>query len=278
MLARMNALPLLLGVVALGACSRAVDGTRDRVVHVTTTEYSFDAPARIPAGLTTFELTNRGSKLHEMSLTRLTEGKTLKDFEAVMTATDSFPSWAIASGGVAGAAANGGVNRVTETLVPGQYVIACFVPDSNQAPHASRGMLRELTVVPNADSTAPMAEPNSDVTLALTEFAFTPSPQFATGHHIVRVENDGAQPHSALLVRLAAGATFDSVMKWGTTMTGPAPFQPTGGVTALAPGAHAFFPVDLTPGTYLLLCFEGDTHDHGKPHLMKGMEKQFTLS
>lgn len=38
------------------------------------------------------------------------------DFEAVVTATDSLPSWAIASGGVAGAAIHGGMMPVPLTI------------------------------------------------------------------------------------------------------------------------------------------------------------------
>src|SRR5678809_578427 len=77
---------LVLGVVA--ACGRGGDSTQrsgdagasgPNIVTVTATDFSFDAPAEIPAGLTTFRLVNRGPSLHHIQLIKLEEGKTVED-------------------------------------------------------------------------------------------------------------------------------------------------------------------------------------------------------
>jgi uncharacterized cupredoxin-like copper-binding protein len=50
-----------------------------------------------------------------------------------------------------------------------------------------------------------------------------------------------------------------------------------GGVSGMAPGMHADFPVTLTPGDYALICFVPDKTD-GRLHAEHGMIKQFHVS
>jgi hypothetical protein len=45
----------------------------------------------------------------------------------------------------------------------------------------------------------------------------------------------------------------------------------------MAKGETNDIPLDLTPGNYALLCFIPDAKD-GKPHIMHGMMKDFTVS
>ena len=41
----------------------------------------------------------------------------------------------------------GAVNFMTTDLVPGNYVLVCFVPDAHDGkPHSQHGMIRQLTV------------------------------------------------------------------------------------------------------------------------------------
>jgi hypothetical protein len=50
-----------------------------------------------------------------------------------------------------------------------------------------------------------------------------------------------------------------------------------GGPGAYSRGLEGYWTVTLTPGNYVLLCFVPDPAD-GKPHLMKGMVREFTIS
>jgi hypothetical protein len=165
---------------------------------------------------------------------------------------------------------------VTELLRPGNYVLLCLIPDSGGMPHLMRGMERAVTVVPATvhDGVEAFAY---DETLALTEFAFTATPAITSGHHVIRVTNRGTMSHSATLIRLDSGVTTPQALKWGEKQVGTPPFHTLGGVAALDPGAEAFFPVDLTPGRYSLICFQTDAHD-GKEHLAKGMIREFTIT
>ena len=56
------------------------------VVNITATDYKFEAPDQIPAGLTKFNLTDNGKAHHHASLIRLDSGKTFEEFMAGMKA------------------------------------------------------------------------------------------------------------------------------------------------------------------------------------------------
>src|SRR3990170_1626277 len=54
------------------------------VVTVTTSDYRFEAPAEIPAGLTVIRLVNKGPSLHHIQLMKLQDGKSLEDLLLAM--------------------------------------------------------------------------------------------------------------------------------------------------------------------------------------------------
>src|SRR5689334_10596213 len=49
------------------------------VVNITASEYKFDAPDSIPAGMTKFVLNDAGKEIHHATLMKLDSGKTLAD-------------------------------------------------------------------------------------------------------------------------------------------------------------------------------------------------------
>jgi hypothetical protein len=59
-------------------------------------------------------------------------------------------------------------------------------------------------------------------------------------------------------------------------MEGPPPGMPLGGVSPIAKGRSNTFTLDLTPGTYGMICFVPDAKD-GKPHSVHGMTTQFEV-
>ena len=230
------------------------------VVTVIATDYSFDAPAQIPAGLTTIVLVNRGHELHHVQLIRLSDIK------------NPLPIWALAAGGPNGAAP-GATTEATVILEPGNYVMLCVIPGADHIPHSAKGMARSLTVTPVTTISA--EEPQSDLTLTLTEYAFTLSAPITRGTHTLRVENAGVEPHEALLVRLAPGKRATDLVAWSDNQVGPRPAEPLGGLTMISHGVHAYFTYDFTPGRYALLCFAPDPT--GQVHAARGMIKEITV-
>jgi hypothetical protein len=79
--------------------STPVASATPSAVTVITTDYSFEAPAELPAGLTTFKLVNQGPSIHHVQLVKLNEGKTVDDFMAALKAGGPPPKWATMEGG-----------------------------------------------------------------------------------------------------------------------------------------------------------------------------------
>lgn len=246
-----------------------VEAGGPNVLMVTASDYAFDAPAQVPAGLTAIRLVNKGPSLHHIQLIKLEEGKTLNDFLGALKGEHA-PSWAQPAGGPAPPEADS-TTTVIQTLEPGTYAMICFIPAVDGMPHAMKGMSRELKVVSSSGPTAP--EPEADIVVTLVDYDFQLSKPLTPGKHTIRVENAGPQPHEIAIVRLNPGKAPTDFTAWGMKPVGPAPGTIHGGVSGIMPGEHVFVEVDLPPGEYGLLCFLPDAKD-GKPHFMHGMAKQ----
>ena len=280
---------VIAGIVLLGvaACAPKKDsGAKDttasaaptpNVVSFTAKDFAFAGPDSIPAGMTTVVLHNEGSVLHHLQLVRLTDGKTEADLAAGlqhMKPTDPPPPWMHFVGG-ANAADPGAETQATLALQPGNYALVCLVDIPDHVPHMMKGMIKALTVTPSSAPEAPA--PTPDLTLTLTDYAFSFSSPPTAGKHVIKVQNNGPQPHEFELIRLLPGKTLDDVMQWAQTYQGPMPFTSLGGAPGLEPGDVEYVTMDLTPGQYVALCFFPDAKD-GKPHFEHGMELPFTIS
>jgi uncharacterized cupredoxin-like copper-binding protein len=80
------------------------------------------------------------------------------------------------------------------------------------------------------------------------------------------------------LVKLVPGKALEDFKAW-IRNPGQTPLDDigsvAGGVTSLAPGAMAYFEVDLTAGEYLMLCFV--TAPDGRSHIDHGMIQQVSV-
>jgi len=244
------------------------------MVSFTAKEFSFEGPDSIPAGLTMFHLTDAGKELHHVQIVKLEEGKTVADFLAASKVAGPPPTWAVPYGGV-NPPAPGETTIATQVMEAGNYALVCFVESADHVPHIAKGMAKALTVTaaPNAN----MTEPTADVTMTLSDYAFTLSKPLAAGRQMIKVENAAAQPHEVLLVQLAPGKSIEDLGKWVADMKGPPPAKPMGGIPAFMKGKNAYFEATLTPGDYGLICFFPDAKD-GKPHYTHGMVHQFKVT
>jgi hypothetical protein len=241
------------------------------VVHITAKDYTFDAPATIPAGLTTLHLMNEGKEAHQAQLLKLTDGKTYDDMVAGMKAMkpgEPPPAWIVPVGGP-NAAPPGGTSAATQTLEPGNYAIVCYIPAADGVPHVMKGMSRGLVVT--TSTAALVAEPTPTTTITLSDYKFDLSSPLKSGENIIRVENAAAQPHEVVIFKLAPGKTMKDFQAWlPVSDKTPPPAIPFGGVVGQVKGGHAFFTATLDAGDYVLVCFLPDAKD-GKPHFVHGM-------
>jgi hypothetical protein len=124
-------------------------------VSLTAKEYMYEGlPSELPAGVTSFELTNAGTEMHEIALLRKNDGVTetvdellaLPEEEAMQKATFL---------GVAFAPPGADEYKVAD-LTPGDYIALCFIPvgttsedtppNPDAPPHFTQGMVHEFTV------------------------------------------------------------------------------------------------------------------------------------
>lgn len=268
--------------VALGACSKkpapATQSaqTAPTVVTITATEFAFAAPDTVPAGLVTMRLVDAGQEVHQVVVMRLDSGKTMADLSAMMSTPNApIPAWLAFPIGVS-VIAPGDSGNATALLTPGHYAMACFVSSPDGKAHVEKGMVRPFEVI--ASEGAPAPEPTSDLTITEKDYEFVISGPITVGTHTIRVENAGPQVHEVALSMLAPGksaADLQAYILGG--MKGPPPGKPIGGVTGPDVGGHQTFTATFAPGNYVLMCLVPDKTD-GKPHVMHGMIKQFTVS
>jgi uncharacterized cupredoxin-like copper-binding protein len=272
---------LVLSAVAcagIGACAKkpAPPPPTANVVTVAAGDYTFMAPDTIPAGLTTLMLKNLGKEVHQVVVMRLDSGKTMADLQPVLTTPDMpIPGWLYFPIGVNGIVPGDSANA-TATLEPGHYVMVCFLPSPDGAPHVAKGMVRQLEV---AASTAPLApEPTADLTITAKDYTWDVSAPITAGTHTIRMENAGPQLHEVQIYQMAPGRTANDFQTWMQGgMKGEPPAKPIGGFAGPTPGGHGFFTATFTAGTYVFVCFVPDKTDF-KPHVMHGMIKEITVS
>lgn len=133
------------------AADPVADGT------ITLVEMTFDGlPAEVPAGQYLWQVTNGGTQLHEMVIYQLAPGVPAAAIIAGITAPPASPEAAPAedegpppfvAGTGAAPMSPGATNFVELDAQPGEYLVACFVPDAETGmPHAMMGMISSFTV------------------------------------------------------------------------------------------------------------------------------------
>jgi hypothetical protein len=95
----MNAPTALL--VSLAALS--LGPAKPNLIRMQAHDFAYTLPDSLPAGLTTFEMTNDGKEMHHAVFFRLEGGKRLADLMEAMKA-GSEPRWAVPIGGPQGPA------------------------------------------------------------------------------------------------------------------------------------------------------------------------------
>jgi hypothetical protein len=247
-----------------------------QTLDIQATDFSFDAPASIPAGRTRVVVHNAATdEPHQASLVRLNDGVTTGDFLSALA--QSFEAAAAKGTFVGGpnSAAPGHDSGVVVDLEEGQYAVLCLIPSPDGQPHVVKGMTRDLTVTAPTGKTK--AKAKKLPTLALSEYQFKIPKQLGTG--AVAVVNKGKEPHEAVIAKLAPGRKIADIVSWVTPVfvpaPGPQPYEDVGGTTVMSPGVRVWLDTKLPKGKYVLLCFIPDPS--GAAHLKLGMVHPFTV-
>jgi uncharacterized cupredoxin-like copper-binding protein len=114
-------------------------------IKVVLTDYTYTWSHRPQRGPVVIEVENRGPQLHAIEFVRLNPGVTTAQAFA-WKRLDTLPAPFTIIGGVSTLSPGQG-GKVALDLIPGNYVVVCFVPDSRDGrPHVAHGMVEEFTI------------------------------------------------------------------------------------------------------------------------------------
>jgi hypothetical protein len=130
----------------------------DETAEVTASDYKFDGvPDEFDAGTAAILMTNEGAEPHEMAIMRKADGVTQSWEEILALPQEEAEALVVQVGGTF-APRKGTKGVAVVELVPGDYVVTCFVPTGTSisadgeftagtgVPHFMGGMLQEFTV------------------------------------------------------------------------------------------------------------------------------------
>lgn len=256
-------------IIMLNGCSAhtaastaAIPALPGQVIDVRATEFSFDAPETIPAGLTTFRLEQTGlvveriragmqgqalvsdqgdnsRGLHMLWVVRLDDGKMITDLLDAARAKLPTP-WAHIVGGP-GFILPPRTTNATMVLEAGNYALVCYVGSgrANETRyHLLHGMVRTLVVAPSSNSTTlPTAHTIARVTApGVVEF----SKPLQSGSQLIRVDN-----------KTARDIEFTFLQKGGIGF---------GGLSSVPSGATVMTTIVFVPGEYSVRTGFGAQH------------------
>jgi DNA-binding beta-propeller fold protein YncE len=245
-----------------------------REIFIKATDFSFDVPEELEGGLVVVTMENDGAELHHLQLARLRDGVTINQVQKILAegpeeALFELLEWV----GGPSIVSPGGRSQVVLNLPEGQYLLLCFLPSPDGVPHFAKGMVVPLTV---AAGNADVSEPKANVSVVLTDFAFTMPAQIKAGKQIWKVTNKGAQPHEIPIARLMLGKTLQDALRFLQAPEGAPPFEYMGGLQAIDSGRTGWALFDLSPGEYIALCLVPDPAS-GKAHIELGMIAAFRV-
>lgn len=254
----------------------------DGVVRIVATDFAFEAPAEVPSGWTTLELSNEGEQEHFVIFWKMPEGLGMTDYQTGVVAAfaaagaqydageidrgeafamigSMLPEWypGVQPASGVGLTSPGRIARTSVNFEPGTYVMECYVKTPEGVYHTMLGMLREITVTDDPSGNGP---PEPDVLLSISNDAIEVEGALTAGQHVVGVdvmENpEGLLKHDIHLIRLDNEATVADVVTWFDFMDelmAPAPVAFLGGAEDMPAGERAFIEVDLRPGRHAFI-------------------------
>jgi hypothetical protein len=173
-----------------------------------------------------------------------------------------------------GLVAPGGVSQATMRLVPGNYVMECYVKTADGEFHVALGMALPITVTAEEAGGSP---PTPDLAITLFRDFMDVEGAPAAGRQTIAVNFD-EHPEYGLgndvhVVRLDEDTDLERVVEWMDWMNidglrEPAPAMFVGGIHEMLAGYTGFFTVDLEPGRYAWIAESGAA---------RGLVEEFTV-
>ena len=163
------------------------------------------------------------------------------------------------------------------TLALAGFALAAATAVDAQQPAAHHAGPRFRTTGSATPKIAVRRDGIRQVTVTANDFAFDAPDTIPAGLTEVRLLNKGTEMHHVWLIRLESGKTmkdlFDAMGPHGGM---PAWARDVGGPNTPGPNGEATAILRLNPGRYAMICVIPSKD--GKPHVMKGMAKEVTVT
>lgn len=228
----------------------------------TLTEEALEGLETLEAGYHTFTLQNDGNKEAEIVIVQLDETSAEKDFLKEVEAVDKAfmgegdPAAvfrAVLEGRTLWGGPNsdpGGRASVGVNLPAGRYLLLASLYSEGPEGGPTTNVVKPLEITgEGADA------PEADATAQLVDFSFILPSDLEPGEQTWEFGNNGKQVHHAAIQKLKAGKTMEDVMSFAETFEGEASTEEFAYVHMLSPGSSNYVTLDLTPGSYVALCF-----------------------
>ncbi|MBR9915518.1 MAG: hypothetical protein GYB32_11945 [Algicola sp.] len=272
-------------------------------VDIITRAMEFETLDTLRSGWTTFHYKNRSGEVHFFLMDKLpSDSIVTSDItdhlmpafddgmrylieekpDSAMAAFGNIPTWFndVKRYGGSGLISPGKTAVSTIHLVPGKYMMECYVKAINGEWHTSHGMWKFITVVDEPTNHTPPSAMHT-VSVSSTEgYTFEGTP--TTGKNIFKVDFIDQVPHEHFsgqdvnLVRYDDGADMATLYEWlnwmnpeGLRTPAPNQFVFLGGMNNCEAGETGYFEVDLEPGNYVLV---SETPNADKKGLLKTFE------
>lgn len=268
--------------------------TASEVVYTFTGD-TLEGPTQLPAGFHTVALQNDSEASLDIMLARLIGDATVEEIVAAFQAVEqafgggdpvAAVNEALELGELWGGLAVGpGESSSVGIDVPeGRYAVVATVrqPGDAQEEEGPRAPASYFTTTLDVSSAAEATEaPQADQTVQMVDFAFALPADIQAGPQTWEVINSGEQIHHLVLTRLQDDKTMEDLqafMEGGEQ--GEPPVDIIGEVNPLSSGVANYVNFDLTPGTYIALCFMPDHTGNatGVPHVALGMIQTFVIN
>jgi len=256
------------------------NSSNENVVDVTAKDFRFEMIDSIPSGWTTFRLKNMGHADHFFLLSLSPDSVTFEDYlnevsrpfdivfdslkagtskeDAINFLIQSIPSWyftSVKAMGGTGIIDAGKTTQVTMNLIPGTYVMECYIKEQGVF-HTALGMIRHVTVT---EKESGMKPPEATVNVYLTNNYIRTEGEIESGLNVFAIHFE-EHPEIGLgndihLVKTNAATDLNEVLAWmdWTNVKGlepPAPVEFLGGSQEMPVGNTSYFTINLEPGTY----------------------------
>ena len=256
------------------------DSSNQDVVDVTAKDFRFEMGDSIPSGWTTFRLKNLGHAEHFFLLNQLPDSVSFEKYknevsrpfdivfdslkagkskeEAITLLVQTIPSWyftSVKQMGGTGIIGAGKTTQVTLNLVPGTYVMECYIKEQGVF-HTALGMIREFIVTKKVSE---KKEPKANVNVFLSNSEIKTEGEIISGLNTFAIhfkEHPAAGPGNDIhLVRMNSTTDLKKVLEWmdWTNIKGlepPAPAEFLGGSQEMPVGSTSYFTINLRPSTY----------------------------